>query len=357
MPVPRAGNPYQSQLARGLAAHGVRVRTGRGYRQPLPFVQAVLNGPRPAVFHLHWTQPYLYWPRSGRISRVLAWRLVLQLRLLRRLGLRIAWTVHNIGAHERRDDDLERRVSRRIAALCDVLIVHCEAARERVADELALPVERRDRVIVVPHGHYRDAYPGQVSRAEARRRLGLRDRERVLLLFGAMRAYKGAIELLDAFSRIDDPNARLVVAGAPFTDRLRRQIAAAAARDARVIARLQFVPDQDVPTLLRAADVAVVPFRDVLTSGSVVLAMSFGLAVVAPRLGCLPETIAEDGGLLYDPALPGSLEDALREALAADVEGMGQRNLERISAFPWQLVAEQTIQLAYSADGLRRPPV
>ena len=99
MPVPRQGNPYQHELARGLAAHGVEVVMARGYRQPLPFLWAWLRN-RPAVFHLHWTQPYLYWPGRRAPSRLLAWRLVWQLRLLRRLGVRIVWTVHNIATHE-----------------------------------------------------------------------------------------------------------------------------------------------------------------------------------------------------------------------------------------------------------------
>jgi glycosyltransferase involved in cell wall biosynthesis len=350
MPVPRAGNPYLSELARGLAAHGVTVSTGRGYAQLLPFLQAALKRPRPEIFHLHWTQPYLHWPRSSRLSRLLAWRLVFQLRVLRRRGVRIVWTVHNLGAHERGDKGAELHVSRRIAALCDALIVHCEEARRRVIDELDVPAERRERVVVVPHGHYLDAYPGGVTREQARSSLGLGNHERVLLLFGAMRAYKGAIQLLDAFRGIDDGNARLILAGAPFTDGLRRGIEAAAARDERVITRLQFVPDEDVPRLMRAADVAVVPFRDVLTSGSVALAMSFGLAVVAPRLGCLPESVADGGAFLYDPAAPDSLAAALRDALAADLAAMGRRNLDHIGALPWELVAELTIRLAYSPD-------
>lgn len=350
MPVPRAGNPYQSELARGLAVHGVTVRTGRGYAHLLPFLQAALKRPRPAVFHLHWTQPYLYWPRTGRMSRLLAWRLVFQLRLLRRLGMRIVWTVHNLGAHERGDNETELQVSRRIASLCDALIVHCEQARLRVIEELAIPAGRQDRVVVVPHGHYLDAYPGEVTREEARSSFGLGDHERVLLLFGALRSYKGATELLDAFRGVDDANARLMIAGAPFTKDLRREIEAAAARDERVITRLHFVPDDEVPRLMRAADVAVVPFRDVLTSGSVVLAMSFGLAVVAPRLGCLPESLGDGGAVLYDPAATNSLATALRDALAADLADMGRRNLERISAFPWELVAERTIRLAYSPE-------
>ncbi|MEZ4597387.1 MAG: glycosyltransferase [Chloroflexota bacterium] len=48
------------------------------------------------------------------------------------------------------------------------------------------------------------------------------------------------------------------------------------------------VPDDRMQVFLRAADVMVLPYRDVLTSGSAILAMTFGLPVVAPRIGCLP---------------------------------------------------------------------
>jgi beta-1,4-mannosyltransferase len=350
MPVPRAGNPYQQQLAAGLAQHGVTVRMARGYAQPLPLLQAALRGPRPDVLHLHWTQPYLYWPRSGRLSRLLAWRLLFQLRAVRRLGIRIVWTVHNVAAHERADTEAELRVSRRLAGLCDALVVHCEAARETVIDALRIDPARLDRVVIVAHGHYLDAYTSDVSRADARRSFGVGDEERVLLLFGALRSYKGATDLLAAFRRVDDGRARLLLAGAPFTSQLRTEIEAAAAHDERVITRLEFVPDAEVGRYMRAADAAVVPFRDVLTSGSVILAMSFGLAVIAPRLGCLPETVGEEGGILYDPTATDALARALEHALRADLRQMGEHNRAAIGQISWDTVADETIRRAYAAD-------
>ena len=351
MPVPRQGNPYQHELARGLAAHGVEVRMARGYWHVLPFLQQVLRRNRPDVFHLHWTQPYLYWPRSGRLSRLLAWRLVFQLRVMRRLGVRIVWTVHNIAAHERRELEPELRVSGRIARLCDALIVHCEAARRLAIEALQLAGPAAERVVVVPHGHYVAAYPSTISRADARRWCGFADDERVFLLLGALRGYKGASELIAAVRRLADPRVRLLIAGKPFTPQLADEIGAAAAGDERIVTRLEFIADDDIPRFLRAADCAVVPFRDVLTSGSLILAMSFGLAVIAPRLGCLPETVAPNGALLYDPADLAGLDAALEAALAADLAAMGERNREHIGQFDWVRVADATIRLAYEPVG------
>lgn len=347
MPVPRQGNPYQHELARGLAAHGVEVRMARGYRHVFPFLQAVLRRHRPDVFHLHWTQPYLYLPGRRRPSRVLAWRLVFQLRVLRRLGVRIVWTVHNIAAHETTDAEPELRISRRIAALSDALIVHCEAARKLAIDALAIPTDRQGRVVVVPHGHYIDAYPTTITRAEARASFGLDDGERVFLLLGALRGYKGANELIAEFKKLPDPNARLLIAGKPFTPELEADLAAQTGDDPRIVARLEFIPDADIPRLLLASDCAVLPFRDVLTSGSLILAMSFGLAAIAPRLGCLPETVAEDGALLYDADVVDGLANALQQALTADLAAMGAANRRRIEGISWESVAEATLRLAY----------
>jgi beta-1,4-mannosyltransferase len=347
MPVPRQGNPYQHELARGLAAHGIEVRMARGYWHVFPFLQAALRRHRPDVFHLHWTQPYVYWPGRRRPSRVLAWRLLFQLRVLRRLGVRIVWTVHNIAAHETADAEPELHISRRIAALSDALIVHCEAARKLVIDALSIPTDRQARVVVVPHGHYIDAYPTTMTRAVARASFGFGEAEQVSLLLGALRGYKGASELIAEFKKLPHANARLLIAGKPFTPELAADLTAQIAGDPRIIARLEFIPDADIPRFLLAADCAVLPFRDVLTSGSLILAMSFSLAAIAPRLGCLPETVADDGALLYDADDPNGLTKALQRAMTADLAAMGAANRARFEGISWESVAETTLRLAY----------
>jgi len=53
------------------------------------------------------------------------------------------------------------------------------------------------------------------------------------------------------------------------------------------------------------ADAVVLPFRDILTSGSAILALSHGRPVIAPALGCLPGTLPSDATFLYDADAPG----------------------------------------------------
>jgi hypothetical protein len=78
---------------------------------------------------------------------------------------------------------------------------------------------------------------------------------------------------------------------------------------------LRFVPDAELPVYFGAADIAVVPFRRSLTSGSVALAATYGLPVVAPRLPSVTAITGAEAPFLYDPSMADGLRTALRRSL------------------------------------------
>jgi len=53
---------------------------------------------------------------------------------------------------------------------------------------------------------------------------------------------------------------------------------------------------------MNACDVVVFPYQEILTSGAVILAMSFGRACVAPRLGCIQDVLDDKGAFIYEPS-------------------------------------------------------
>ena len=84
-------------------------------------------------------------------------------------------------------------------------------------------------------------------------------------------------------------------------------------------AHIKFIPDEEVQVFFHAADVVILPYRAVLTSGSAILAISFGKPVVAPALGLITDLIRDgEDGLLYDPDEPGGLLRAMRRFLDLD---------------------------------------
>lgn len=336
-----AANAYQRALAAGLEAEGVEVSADpTRSRRLLPVTEAIRAHGRPDIVHLHWTEPYI--ASGSEVSSLKAKRTLFELRLARRRGSRLVWTAHDLFRHDAAVDAREERFMRSLVRLADATIVHCEAARDGLIEALGVEPASQSGIHVVPHGHYVGAYRDEISRAEARERLSLPADARVIAFVGWVRPYKGVAELIEAFATIDASNARLVIAGKALDDDYADRLRQAASADGRVDLRLGFVPDDELQVLMRAADVVATPFLEIFTSGSVMLAMSFERAVIAPRRGCVVDVLDDAGAVLYDAEDPQALEGALRVSLDTDLEAMGRHNGQRLEAFGWDKVAAAT---------------
>jgi beta-1,4-mannosyltransferase len=342
-------NPYQDRLAEALRRRGVTVRVTDGGGGGLPILRAMWGRDLPDVAHVHFLHQFMT-SSATRFPRIVAFllsvRTLVECAVLRLLGVSLVWTAHDLVNHEERSMRIEtwsKHVLLRF--LTDHVIVHCAAATDIVVEFYGLPDHVRERMTVVPHGTFADDYPDEVSRATARDRLDLPREEFVFTFFGSIRRYKNVPGLVEAFADLD-ADATLLIAGNPRTDAIERAVTRAAASVEGVRTVFEFVPSDDVQLYLNAADVVVLPFRDdgasMLTSGSVLLAMSFGRAVIAPDIGCIGEYVGDRGGYVYDPAADAPLRRAMRESLSADRDAMGRHNRERAAKLNWDHVAAQT---------------
>jgi glycosyltransferase involved in cell wall biosynthesis len=337
LPYYRTHNPYQRRLATALQKFGVEVLdVGIRYFPIIGAVQAC----RPDVLHLHWVGLFLVhenWIKKAfYIIRSVAELLAVRLR-----GVKIVWTVHNLYDHERRVP-METLINRLIVRLSDQLIVHYPFGINAVINAYNLPEKCRGKINVIPHGHYIDSYDNRIAREEARPVLGLSDKEKVFLYFGSIRPYKGVAFLIHAFQELQGREVSLVIAGVCRDDVLKEQLIKQCRKDSRIHTFLEDVPDEKIPLFMNASDVVVLPFKDIFTSGSVILAMSFQKAVIAPSIGCVPEVLDKEGAFLYDPADERNLPLAMKSALEADLAQMGRHNYEHAKRFDWTEIAEQT---------------
>lgn len=295
----------------------------------------VLRG-RIDVVHVHWIDQ-LVQARGEKKAKIKARALILQLRMLQKIGKRIVYTAHNLLPHERRGD-VEVEATRSLVRIADAIIVHGHVAKDLVCERFGVPPEK---VHVIPHPNYIGLYGEIVSRNEARLALDLPDGP-MLGFVGQIRPYKGVEELLTAFGEMPQQHLRLLVAGSVRDSDLASRVERAVGEDPRVVFRPGFVPDHQLGTMLSAIDVLVLPYRDVLTSGTALLGMSYAVPCVAPRVGCIPEVLTEDANVLY--SLESSLSDALRACLAKQDqwEAMGEQSLEQARKFTWRGAAEIT---------------
>jgi beta-1,4-mannosyltransferase len=347
-------NPYLRLLYGHLAAHGFEL-----VEHPR-FSLMWLWRARSSVgfLHFHWPESYYRYGRGpARLRRLLSWvKLVVfaaRLSAARTLGYRLVWTIHQVFPHESSDRALDRRAARLLAQACHLLIAHDRCTASEARSQLAIS----SKIAVVPHGSYIGVYPEGLPREEARRALGVPQESFVFLCFGELRAYKEIDVLLEAFSLLSLPKARLVVAGNPKIGGVASAVRAASADNPRVISLLEFVPEGQVAELFHASDAAVLPRGDAGTSGSLVLALSLGLPVVATDVPTVRE-LTRDGeaGWLFRPHDLSSLRTSLERASAdpSEARARGRCAFEIAKELDWTGIAEKLAELLDQTMGEER---
>jgi glycosyltransferase involved in cell wall biosynthesis len=347
--LPRDPNPYQELLHAALRERGIQVAY-LGRSTPLqslnvlllPFELAARRATGARIVHLHWVWAFDFFlmpPSRARRWLAYGW-FRLFLATIRLLGMKLAWTAHNILPHDQvfPDDSAARRL----------LIQHCDIVFGHSAWTLAALTElgaRPRRWVAIRHppfdsqGSWGSPGPRELPRGR------LDGARREFIFFGKILEYKGLEELLEAFAGLSPSvAARLTVAGECDDPRLRTRIEELARRSGdRVALRIGRVPDCEVGPLMNSAHVAVLPFRRVTTSGSAMLALGYGKPLIVPDLPPLGELPA--GAVFrYDGSVTG-LTEILRAAGTADGESldrMSQVALAYAGEATWAQVAETT---------------
>jgi beta-1,4-mannosyltransferase len=340
-------NPYQRLLADALTAAGVEATAVHRWSTRAPLLGTWWQQGRPGVIHLHWIHEFLGGGKGRPTARQVRW-FEWQLRALKAAGVRVVWTVHNLRSHESEGDDPNDAAAHRaVIERADAIILHCEHAREALIELYQPTAAARAHMHVVAHGSYVRQYEVDLAQEAARRALGLTDAGTIFAFVGSIRGYKNVGGLLDAFMRVEElsPDDRLLIAGRPLPRKSGRQLEKLASEDRRIVLELDRLPEEELTRVLRAADVVVLPFRDILTSGSAILALSHGRPVIAPAMGCLPGTLPSEATFLYDPEAEDALAEALRAAKGADLAAMGEHARAWADTVDWGPIAERTAEL------------
>jgi glycosyltransferase involved in cell wall biosynthesis len=155
---------------------------------------------------------------------------------------------------------------------------------------------------------------------ELRRRWGIAPQATVIGIFGRLVSWKGQLEFLQAFSKVQDefPDAVALVVGdaSDLGQQYEAQLRASVNDDLR--GRVVFTGYiADVFPLYQTCDIVVHASIEPEPFGLVIVeAMSAGSAVIASALGAGPELVADgDTGLVVDPRHPEQLALALRRLL------------------------------------------
>jgi glycosyltransferase involved in cell wall biosynthesis len=278
---------------------------------------------RPNVIHLQFAVA-AFGARTITLARRMA-------ELRSEFGVPVVVTMHEVTRDTALLGPVGRALYRRLAAVCDLVIVHTNAALAALSDQVGVAA---GGVSVIPHPATTPP-AGATDPAELRARFGI-GTARILLAFGFVHVDKGLEDLVAALAvlrrtattGLDD--VRVVVAGAvrrrhgPFRAfelrdhlYLRRVLRLARRRGVRDRLILTgYVPDRDVAGWFAAAAAAVLPYRRIEQSGVAGLAVALDVPVLASRVGGLDELF---GGSpwTFAAADPAGLADVIAGFLAS----------------------------------------
>jgi len=328
----RYKNPYNWLLYQPMAALGVTVEE---------FSPLRLLRHRYDVVHLHWPVETITRHPVGLVAWLRVQMFLFLLDWAKARGSRLVWTIHDDRPHVLLHPRLSCRCEAALVRRTDATIHLCEASRPSLAQRL--PALAAKPQFVVPHGHYRSTYPNTASREVARDRFHLPPDALTLLYVGYISPYKNVPRLIEQFGQLAGDRLRLLVAGKPDTAALHTAIETAAAADPRVHTFLDYVENDDLQHWFGAADVVVLPFQEILNSGSAIMALSFDRPILAPGLGAMVELQQRIGADWVHTYTGDLTADTLAQAVA--VAQQPPAAPAPLAALDWEALAAKTVHV------------
>jgi glycosyltransferase involved in cell wall biosynthesis len=193
------------------------------------------------------------------------------------------------------------------ARLADLVLTVSEDVR-RYLISAGVPGEK---IVAVPTGIDLKRFdPARTDLADMRARFHLSRDAYVIGLVAVLRRAKGHRFLLQAIKRLapEFPQVKLLIAGTGPQEQNIKNLVKELGLGEQV---LMLGHQDDIPSLLRALDVFVLPVLEEALGTALIEATAMGVPVIATRIGGIPEVVGE-AGLLFDSEDVEALANRLR---------------------------------------------
>lgn len=296
----------------------------------------------PKILHTLWNSKLEYFDRT---------LLTLYFKLL---GKKLVLTAHNVNKAKRDSCDsyLNRLTLKIQYRLTDQIFVHTEKMKDELDQEFGIPP---NRIPVIPFGINTLVPDTELTTVQAKLQLGLRADEGAILFYGRIVPYKGLEYLVEAFHHLAqrDAKARLIIVGEPmkgaegYMEMIRRAITDNKGCS-RISCRFEFISDPETELYFKAADVLVLPYKDIFESAVLYVAYRFGVPVIASDVGSFGEELTKGGaGVVFEQGNSTALADALEAFFKCELYKDAANHRRRIQEYSsrhhsWQTVGQIT---------------
>lgn len=264
------------------------------------------------------------------------------------LGTPTAVTVHDLGyfvgfeTYDLIDTLYMRWAIRRSVRRADAVIAVSENTKSDLVDYTGINPEKITIIYEAPDESF-SRTPTADQRTAVRQKYDLF--EDFLLVSGGSARRKNIRGLVNAFSRADTGDSRLVITGTPSSYRPVEN----AIETVRNVERLGHVPQRHLEVLYHEAVATVYPSQYEGFGLPVVESMAAGTPVISSDVSSIPELVA-GAGILVDSDRMEELADAIERILNDDQlrRTLSESGRERAEAFSWENTAAETVSVLRS---------
>lgn len=211
-------------------------------------------------------------------------------------GKKTIFVMHNKVSHNTKNRNKSKGLLRWLILNVDRVIILSEKTRNVITELYGENVYEaiEEKIYKIPIPNYINAYNGQGSFSKAK--LGIQESEFVFLFIGLIRPYKNIEIMIDAFRKIEQPNIRLIIAGEVENNQYRSVIEEKIDSNKRITSIFEFIPDEDIASLIALSNVMVFPFdlASALNSSSLFLCASFQKTFISSNVESVYELPEEN---------------------------------------------------------------
>jgi beta-1,4-mannosyltransferase len=327
-------NPYQRLLKEACEKEGCDIEYANYPSGFFPFYKLSKKNKELSVIHVHWISELL-------IRLVWSANPILFCWLVKRRGIKLIWTIHNKFAHENQHRKRELQIRKSLSRMADKVILHSQEALNEI--NKLYNVDLTSKAEIIFHGNYSGCYPTPTENRDLLRAKELLQKDDIVILFfGSLKPYKGIETLIHAYINSSNINIKLYIAGEPYSKEYKERLIELTKNRTGISTYFTYLNDQELIDHLHFSDVVVLPFSDTLTSGTAILAMTEGKALVlaetAKVFGCVP-----DSGVNYfnnEQQLVGIINQLDLNTL----NDQGLVNLDQSKKMSWSEVGKMTVK-------------
>jgi len=261
-------------------------------------------------------------------------------------GRKIIAIIHDVSSLSNEDNAFIRN---KMYSLAHILVVHNTTSYKEISG--VINTKDKEKLRIIPHGNYVDFVNNENEVNYFRNVISFDPAYKYLLFFGQIKKVKGLEVLLRAVPLLSQ-DYKIIIAGRPHRDDFAyyENIINELNIADRVIKIIRFITDDERDYLFKRCDALILPYRKIFQSGVLLLAMSYGLPVIASDLPANKEVIVDgENGILFKDGDYADLADRIKPLfLNENIDKIRTKTLETAKEkYSWKLIAKLYKQLLF----------